>query len=148
MPNACYIRAKSVSEMPKNVPHWKKEMKCVVCGWLFEGTMKAVVCGATCRSRLRRIIDRGEQPEFLNEVVKLGQRLPMTLTEKKARKTAKMTPEQRRQEELKKIAHNAEIDRKIAEIRKESLPPGIMPRQHVLNKEIRIDELEKQKILL
>ena len=155
------------------VVHWKKDKVCPVCGKTFKGTAKAQVCGSTCRSRLKRLIEAGGKPEYYLIAKGKGQKVP-DLTGVKKPKTpspfektiwfSKPTIESfdGSATEVAKIdeigilpkvmsaeqiyVHNAEIDKKIAEIGKEPLPHGIMPRAHKLNREIRIDELKSQKL--
>lgn len=163
------------------VEHWKKDKICPVCGKDFKGTAKAQVCGSTCRSRLKRLIEAGDKPEYLLIAKSKGQKVPGLTGEKRLKFKA---PEKKTQEALvitetkinyaeptpesydgkqifptmdeaavsgapltleQKIAHNEGIDRKIEAINKEPLPPGMLPKAHIMSKEIRTDELKDQK---
>lgn len=42
----------------------KTEKICIVCGNNFKGTAKAECCGSNCRVKLKRLLEKGEQPKF------------------------------------------------------------------------------------
>lgn len=139
--------------------HWKKERLCPVCGNTFKGTEKALVCGATCRSRLKRIVDSGKKPEFYFIAKGKGQKVPLLLAEKALkRKTAKATPQEKVIEpvlpppplkEEKTLtreeiwANNDTINQQIKTEQKRQLPAGMHPRVFKLKQNDIIAELQK-----
>lgn len=147
--------------------HWKKDLKCPVCGIEFKGTAKAVVCSPTCRTRLKRIVDGGGKPEYYLIAKSRGQKLPPLLAEKQAKKvsvqnlneqsngttqdltepskttntTIDTMPELTKEQKLMKIS---ELEGQIKKIQNEGLPIGMLPKRHTLDKSMRIDEITDQ----
>ena len=132
----------------------KSKKICPVDGVEFMATYSGMFCTQRCRAAFKRLVERGEKPDFY-EMAKgvKNQKIPsLEVKPKKGKKTEvvgqqKQTasnPSTMTKEQI--MMHNAGIKRQIEEVRRRKNPASGNPRAHQLAKEQEISDLESKLI--
>lgn len=140
----------------------QKTKMCLVCGKDFLGNRAAFTCGTACRTYMSRDLKNGKKPEYWLLAKSKGQKIPDWNKPKQAKQKEKVVTETKVEEtkqvlpELPKakveitltkeqiVAKISELNRTLAEVKKEKSPLIGHPKTWILKQEVKISDLEEQ----